>query len=120
LAWVAQAARARGLGVMVFTGYLLQQLQASSEPGASSLLGATDLLIDGPYLHSRRSTRRRWVGSDNQRVHFLTERYRRHPDLSDRHVQSVHISLTGGDLVVSGWPGAVQPLRRQKGGAPWP
>ena len=114
LAGVAETAHELGLGVVVFTGYELEHLRRLPSPGVRALLAATDLLVDGPYLEARRSTRRRWVGSDNQRVHHLTERYRHHPELRDRHVQSVHVCLTGDELVVSGWPTVVEEISHSK------
>ncbi|MBP1994145.1 radical SAM protein [Paenibacillus eucommiae] len=38
-------------------------------------MAITDLLIDGPFQKERLNTSRPWVGSSNQRYHFLTERY---------------------------------------------
>jgi anaerobic ribonucleoside-triphosphate reductase activating protein len=75
LAELARAARAAGLSVMTFTGHLLEELRARAEPGVAELLAATDLLVDGPYERERPESRRRWVGSTNQRFHFLTDRY---------------------------------------------
>ena len=40
------------------------------------LLSEVDLLIDGPYIASQASRARRWIGSSNQQIHFLSERYR--------------------------------------------
>lgn len=63
----------RDLGVIVYTGYLYEELAAL--PGAEALLAVTDLLIDGPYvkeLDDGGSLR----GSSNQRVIPLTDRYR--------------------------------------------
>lgn len=63
----------RDLGVIVYTGYTLEQLQQM--PEAWELLEQTDLLIDGPYireLDDGLSLR----GSSNQRVIPLTDRYR--------------------------------------------
>ncbi len=65
----ASAVRAEGLSVMTFTGRVLEDLPPSK------LLEATDLLVDGPYLADRPETSRPWVGSVNQRFHFLTGRY---------------------------------------------
>ncbi|UOZ08116.1 4Fe-4S single cluster domain-containing protein [Amycolatopsis sp. WQ 127309] len=65
----ASAVRAEGLSVMTFTGRVLEDLPPSK------LLEATDLLVDGPYLADRQETSRPWVGSVNQRFHFLTDRY---------------------------------------------
>lgn len=40
------------------------------------MLGITDILIDGPYIKERKDLSRPWVGSSNQRYHFLTDRYK--------------------------------------------
>lgn len=74
LAELASGVRRAGLGVVAFSGYTLEELRA--QDGCARLLAELDLLIDGRYLAARRSDRRRFIGSDNQRVHFLTDRYR--------------------------------------------
>ncbi|WIY05309.1 4Fe-4S single cluster domain-containing protein [Amycolatopsis mongoliensis] len=65
----AAAVREAGLSVMTFTGHVLEELPPSK------LLDSTDLLVDGPFLADRPETSRPWVGSVNQRFHFLTDRY---------------------------------------------
>ncbi len=65
----AAAVRSEGLSVMTFTGNVLEDLPPSK------LLDSTDLLVDGPFLADRPETSRPWVGSVNQRFHFLTGRY---------------------------------------------
>jgi anaerobic ribonucleoside-triphosphate reductase activating protein len=75
LAAVAEAVRGDGLSVMTFTGHVLEDLRAAGREDWDRLLAATDLLVDGPYLAQRPERRRPWVGSDNQRFWFLTERY---------------------------------------------
>lgn len=66
----------RDYGVIIYTGYTLEELQGDDAPeGAADLLKRTDLLIDGPYireLNDDASLR----GSSNQRILPLTERYR--------------------------------------------
>jgi len=65
----AAAVRSAGLSVMTFTGHVLDDLPPSQ------LLDSTDLLVDGPFLADRPEPSRPWVGSANQRFHFLTDRY---------------------------------------------
>ncbi len=107
LAELARGVRRTGLGVMAFSGYTLDELR--SRPGAGPLLAEIDLLVDGRYQATRRSDRRRFVGSDNQRVHFLTERYR---DLDDgagglgAGAGPGEVRIRGGRLFVSGAPDA--------------
>src|SRR5262249_9678131 len=69
---LAREARQRGLSVMVFSGYTIEQLREMSEPGGGELLGLTDILVDGPYIREQPDTERRWVGSENQPAHRPT------------------------------------------------
>lgn len=100
----ASLVRSRGLSVMTFTGYCLEDLAGSTRPGIQQLLNATDLLIDGPYVAASPDRLRPWVGSTNQRFHFLTERYRhlehRLESLPDR--VELRIAPTG-EVGVNGW-----------------
>ena len=75
LAPLAAAVQAAGLGVMTFTGHTLEALRDAGRPAWDALLAATDLLVDGPYRADLPERRRPWVGSANQRFHFLTPRY---------------------------------------------
>lgn len=102
LAPLAEGVRARGLSVMIFSGYTLAELRAQG-PAAARLLAATDLLVDGRFDATRRSQARRFVGSDNQVMHFLTSRYR--PD--DPRLgggNTLELRLRGGELTINGWP----------------
>src|SRR5439155_27213849 len=75
---LAGAARARGKTVMVFSGYTLAELRARDD-GTAALLAATDLLVDGRYERDLPEPApplgRRWIGSSNQMMHFLTAAY---------------------------------------------
>jgi anaerobic ribonucleoside-triphosphate reductase activating protein len=75
LASLAESVRAEGLSVMTFTGHTLEDLERAGRPDWDRLVAATDLLVDGPYRSDRPERRRPWVGSENQRFWFLTERY---------------------------------------------
>jgi anaerobic ribonucleoside-triphosphate reductase activating protein len=100
---LAGAARARGLTVMVFTGFTLEQLRESTDAAAIALLDETDVLVDGPYLREQPETRRRWIGSANQRVHFLSDRYR-DSDPRWRQSNTLELRLRGSELTVNGFP----------------
>ena len=103
LAEVAGAARARGLSVMIYTGYTLAELRSRGDAATDALLAATDLLVDGRFEQSLYETGRRWIGSSNQVLHFLTDRYRA-DDPRFREPNSVEIQVKNGELVVTGWP----------------
>jgi|SRR5690606_8415525 anaerobic ribonucleoside-triphosphate reductase activating protein len=75
LAEVAQACRKMGLSVMLFSGYQLEELDDARFKGASQLLKATDVLVDGEYQQALTENVRNWVGSTNQRFHYFTDFY---------------------------------------------
>jgi len=104
-AGLARAAWGMGLSVMVFSGFPLDELRRGADAAVHDLLAHTDLLVDGPYVRELPETRRRWIGSSNQRIHFLTGRYR--PD--DPRWQlpnTLEIRLRDGELTVNGFPAA--------------
>ena len=72
LAELATACRARGLSVFIFTGYRQEQLKS---PAQLKLWGLADIVVAGPYVQSQRSFEHAWVGSANQQVHFVSDRY---------------------------------------------
>lgn len=112
LAIFARAVRAAGLGVMIYSGFTLAELCTRED--AAELLAACDLLVDGPYDRARPEPRRRWIGSTNQEIHFLSDRYRA-DDPCWTMPNSVEIRLRKGELVVNGWPALARSL--QRGGA---
>ncbi len=103
LAIVAEGAHAAGLSVMVYSGHTLAELRAMSEPGVARLLAATDLLVDGRYERDQPDTTRRWIGSRNQVLHFLTDRYAP-GDPRFESGETIEIRLVGGELTINGWP----------------
>lgn len=89
------------LTVMIFTGYTLAD--ARQMPGAAALLAQTDILVDGPYLREQPETRRRWIGSANQQVHFLGDRCQA-DDPRWLLPNTLEIRLNDGELSVNGFP----------------
>lgn len=67
--------RACGLSTMVYSGYTLESLKRKYGKQAEALLAQTDLLKDGPFREDRYRSDLEWRGSDNQRLHCLTDRY---------------------------------------------
>ncbi len=103
LSEVAEWARANNLSVIVFTGFLYEELEASEDKNLLRLLGNTDILVDGPYIEEQYDTERAWVGSKNQRVIFLSERY------SDgiqnlNEARQMDILISDNDILINGWP----------------
>lgn len=115
LAEVAKEVRSAGLSVMVYSGFTLAELQARAEAGfegTAALLGEIDLLVDGRYDQSQPEKQRRWVGSSNQVMHFLSPRYE--PAESRFSTpNTVELRFENGTLTINGWPDAADALRAQ-------
>lgn len=100
---LAAASHELGLTVMVFSGYKFDEARRLPDPAIEELLRHTDILVDGPYLEEQPETRRRWVGSTNQRIHFLSDRYRS-DDARWRLPNTLELRLLGQELTVNGFP----------------
>src|SRR5262249_397688 len=100
---LARAAHELGLSVMVFSGYTLEEIHALPDADAGELLAHTDILIDGPYLREVPELQRRWIGSSNQRIHFLTDRYRA-DDPCWQLPYTFEVRLRDGEIFVNGFP----------------
>ena len=102
-----------GLSVMIFSGFTIEELrqQASRDAHVQALLDSADLLVDGRFEHSLLDRTRRWIGSSNQRMHFLTDRYRA-DDLRFASANTIELRLRSGRVTVNGWPEQASALQR--------
>ena len=61
--------------------------------------------MDGPYERSQPDETRRWIGSRNQRVHYLTDRYNAAIECLPAGGRELEIRIgLDGALRVNGWP----------------
>jgi anaerobic ribonucleoside-triphosphate reductase activating protein len=70
---LVQRLRARDLSILIYSGYAIEEIRAM--PAGPPVLGAIDILIDGPYIDALRG-QGGFPGSANQRIHLLTSRHR--------------------------------------------
>jgi anaerobic ribonucleoside-triphosphate reductase activating protein len=99
---LARTVQKHGRSVMTFTGHTLTRLRARED--AALLLAHTDLLVDGMYRADLPDSSRPWVGSTNQRFHFLTERYRALKGELHAVPDRLEVSIgRDGLLSVTGW-----------------
>ena len=57
------------------SGYDLEDLKSSDDQNVSNLLSELDMLSAGPYIHAQRSQDYLWRGSENQKLHYLSDAY---------------------------------------------
>ncbi len=101
------AARARGLSTLAFSGYSIDEIRAL--PGGPAVLARLDVLIDGRYVAGERlATGLR--GSANQRIQLLTPRYTL-AEIEATPVAEIRISKSG-ELILTG----VNPLKLKRDG----
>jgi anaerobic ribonucleoside-triphosphate reductase activating protein len=73
LAEIALAARQMGWDVVTYTGFTYEELIADNDDGVKALLSASDILIDGRYVHALRDIGLKFRGSSNQRIIDVTK-----------------------------------------------
>ena len=101
---LARVSRQLGLSVMVFSGYTVEELQARGDETIAELIATTDILVDGPYIREEPDTERRWIGSKNQRIHFLTPRYSYDEQWRKKNTLEIRVDKDG--ISVNGFPAA--------------
>ena len=65
---LAEALKERGYGIWCYTGYLYEDLAERNDAHIKHLLEHIDVLVDGPFVESRKSLELKWCGSSNQRL----------------------------------------------------
>lgn len=77
-----------GLGVISFTGRKYEEV--------SDVLAGIDLVLDGEYVLGEKETKRRLLGSENQRILCLTDRYKNDISWFDivKNGKSVEVNLS--------------------------
>lgn len=89
------------LSVMLYTGYTLDFLKKAGRDDYEEVLALTDILVDGPYLVDLDRSQK-WRGSENQKIHFLTERYKEWQWVEEETKRDVeiHVDEKGSYLVL--------------------
>lgn len=93
--------RERDFGVLCFTGFTLDELQASGLTGAQDLLAQIDILVDGAFVLAQAGSHL-WRGSDNQRILFLTDRYEYLRSTVEALPSDIAVEVLGDRVVTTG------------------
>lgn len=65
---LAEAAKALGLNVWIYSGYTYEALKKQKNAAVLGLLALCDVLVDGPFVLAERSLELDFRGSKNQRL----------------------------------------------------
>ncbi len=108
---IAMVRQKRDLGVIIYSGFTYGALQerARTDPGTDALLKCADILIDGPY-RKELDDNRPYVGSSNQNIILLTDRYREvwEEYYLSKKGRDVQFILADGKSLMAGVPGKEQ------------
>ncbi|HNX74160.1 MAG TPA: 4Fe-4S single cluster domain-containing protein [Candidatus Rifleibacterium sp.] len=89
-------------GIIMFTGYEWNEIIATPEKQRVAEL--CDLVIAGPFERQRSPGGRRWIGSDNQTLHFITPFYDELRRSWPKFVREIEIFIRDGVIMVNGTP----------------
>ena len=94
----------KDFGVIVYTGFTLEQLKAKDDFATNLLLESIDILIDGLFdenLNDVVSLR----GSSNQNIYQLTQRYENvFDDYYDKNVREIDMHMQSDHMMLVGIP----------------
>ena len=102
LSEIAEWATSIGLTVLTFTGYLPKELKDMHDRDVDRLLKFTDLLVDGPFVEELYDIKRSWIGSTNQKLWYLTDRYEKGIEYVDSS-RKMEIILSHDEILINGW-----------------
>ncbi len=109
LSELARFAQGLGLDVLLFSGYTHDDLLRRGDPDIQALLAETDILVDGPFDREQPETTRRFIGSTNQRLEYLSSKAKRDdPRWNERNTLELRLEHLEGSLslTVNGFPSA--------------
>jgi len=93
------------LGVILYTGYYLDELRGMNNPEIHAITAKlSDIIIDGPYLEEL-SDGKPLRGSSNQTIHLTSKRYARiYPDIYGQPGRKCEIHLNNKEAFLVGIP----------------
>lgn len=103
LADIAEWCQSNKLSVLVFTGYLYERLSSDSDKSVRKLLQNTDILVDGPFIREEYDEERDWVGSKNQKVIYLSDRYSPGVEYQNKE-RTMEFLISDNNILINGWP----------------
>lgn len=103
ISYLAAWCKKHKLTVLLFTGFLYQDLLSSDDCYIRKLLNNLDILVDGLYDEKQPDDERDWVGSKNQQVIFLSDSYPAGIEYQNKERQ-IEIQITESSILINGWP----------------
>jgi anaerobic ribonucleoside-triphosphate reductase activating protein len=87
--------------VVSYSGYTLDEILDSSDEFKKLLLSKIDILIDGRYEQQLASCLL-WRSSQNQKIHFLTDRYKAYKNLVEMRERAIEFTISEKSFSITG------------------
>lgn len=89
---------------IIYTGYTIEALAKMNDDRITKIItGLADLIIDGEYIEELNDGRS-MIGSSNQNLCYITERYKKDLFLYEEHKRKIETYITGNDVFTIGIP----------------
>lgn len=86
--------------IMLFTGYEWSEIE--TEPSRASVVELCDLVVAGPFIKRLSPDSRRWIGSKNQTIHFVSSKYGKLKNNWEKYRQEMDICIEDGRILING------------------
>ncbi len=93
IGYIAENVQKAGLSVVCFTGDKIENLKKQY----LHILKHIDILIDGEFDETQKDFSRPWVGSKNQRYHFLSSKY--NEDILKQYKNKIEVNVQKNGLI---------------------
>ncbi len=91
----------KNLSIVCYTGFTFEELKNNKSPYVKKLISCPDILIDGRY-EKEKAANLPWRGSANQKVHFLTDRYKSYESFVNQNISEVEFITSDKGFVMTG------------------
>ncbi len=90
------------LSIMLFTGYTHKKVINNTIK--NKVFELCDLVISEPFINNLISNKRRWIGSSNQKIHFVSDRYKNLEDNWQPYYKEIEFHIKDGEIIINGMP----------------
>lgn len=102
----------KDLGIILYTGYSLEELNMRQNSSINYILKSIDVLIDGEYVEEL-DDNKAFRGSSNQKIHHLSKRYIDYFE-SNFIARENEFVINGNEFVILGIPNKTSKILKNK------
>ena len=99
---LASLLKTKSLSLMAYSGFTLPELNSQGK-AQRDLLSLCDILVDGEFIKDQAGPHL-WRGSENQMIHFLTDRYQTWEKQRGEEYRDFEVFFEEGRLILTGDP----------------